>query len=327
MPLGALATGLLSGGASLLSGFGAASAQRKRDKANVRAMAEANFVNASRATKLNNELRQRADRAAKVPIVTQRSSGGDVDTERFIAQSEAMGINPITMVRSGSLGLWGRNWERTETTGENAMQAALAGDNIYYDSPNVLTGSPPQTTGQVLGGAFQDGLSAYSTVAQQDAQNAFQMRYLRAQQQGQAGLQAARMRSYGSLATGAGGGGSTGGGVLGSTPGKGLKIGGLDWLLNPNSSDAQQFENRLGEPGEWLFAPVIMYQDFKFQTEQMGEKAPQWRKDVAGTVDYSKQGWNAAAAAWTALRKQPVRVVPVPKKGSWTDYIPSFSFE
>lgn len=197
MPIGALAAGLVQGAASLFGGFGAASAQRDRDKANVRAVGEANRINDERAVEMNRQLRARADAAALVPVVTttkygrteQTSSYGDIDIDGFLEMSRRTGINPITMVRSGQLGLYGRTYSSTvtggedvvTTTGERAMDAALAGQNIASVIPNTLYGTPPQNTMSIMSGALSDGYGAYASVAQQDAQNAAQLEFLNRQ--------------------------------------------------------------------------------------------------------------------------------------------------
>lgn len=291
MNLGALATGLLTGGASLLGGFGAASAQRKRDMANVRAVATANYVNASRATKLNNELRQRADKAAKVPVVTTTKYGrtdtvsGDVDTDAFLSQAAKMGVNPLTLIRSGSLGLYGRTksvssgQDVVTTTGERAMDAALAGQNIYFDQANTLLGAPPQTTGQILGGGLSDGLGAYSQIASQDAQNAFQLKYLQQQTSSQMRLQSMQRAVMGAVAGGVTGGGvHRGGGGLGSD-----NTAGENWVLKA-----------LGRSWASLAAPVPAESDLNARYDeagtilQAGDNA--WRDWLLAHPEYAGRG-------------------------------------
>lgn len=218
MPFGALAAGAVSGISSLLGGFGQASAQRARFKALVKAQAEGNEIRDFRAREMNAQIRARADAAALVPEVTTTDYGrteyttGDIDVDAFLAQSARMGINPITMVRSGSLGHYARSYTQTggrdvvTTTGAHAMDAALAGQHIAEFDQSLLAGAPqPQSTMQIAGGALSDAYSAYSTVASQDAQNAFQLQYLRQQQV----RQSVARPTMGAIA-----GGYTGGGVV-----------------------------------------------------------------------------------------------------------------
>lgn len=249
--LGALAAGVVQGGASLLGGLFGASKQRDRDKANVKAMDLANAINNMRAESLNDQLRRRADAAAKVPVVTTTKdssttstdygkwelSTSDVDLDAFLDASARSGINPLTMIRSGAMGLFGRafsqtggrdtttssSFSETSTTGERAMEAALAGNNIAYYQPNQLLGAPPQSGGQAFAGALSDGLGAFTNWHQNSQQNALMTRQL--DQQARAvgnALQGARRSTMGSLAGGSVGGRQIpGGGQLraSATPG------------------------------------------------------------------------------------------------------------
>lgn len=260
--LGALAAGVIQGAGSLFSGFGAASKQRARDKANVRAMDVANQINAGRTEDMNRQIRARADAAALVPVVTTTNTdygrheetltAGDINVDAFIKQSNAMGINPISMLRSGAMGYYartssqtrtgGRDSVTTTTTGERAMDAALAGSEIPYYQANQLLGAAPQSTGEILGGSLSDAYGAYSQVAANDMQNAYQMAALQQQARSYAASSRApvRVSSFGapSVTTAGPRRSTAGSGSLGATPGPapdGYFLGGGLDAFSPNS--------------------------------------------------------------------------------------------
>lgn len=210
--MSAIAGALVSAGASLLGGFGKASAQRKRDKANVKAMVHANYMNAVRADAMNAEVRARADAASKIPIVTIREDAGyrdasGVDTDAFLAASARIGINPITMMRSGTLGLFGYTdygaRKSTETVhGAHAMDAALAGQHIAQFEAEQLLSAPPASGMEVFGNALGDGFQTYQGMRSQEIQNAHQLAVVDRQLEGEARIAATRQRGgFGSVPT------------------------------------------------------------------------------------------------------------------------------
>lgn len=63
----------------------------------------------------------------------------------------------------------------------------------------------------------------------------------------------------------------TDGGAGQSIPGQGnsLKMGGMTIKTDPGTSNSQDFENRYGEPAEWLASPGIAWNDLKYNASKM----------------------------------------------------------
>lgn len=274
---------LIGTGISILGGlFGGNSkkkAQEARDKHNVEAIRTANETNNKRAEDMNADVRARADEAAKVPVETysdsrtenwsKSESAGGFDADAFLAAADKTGINPISMMRSGMGSLFATNTSvgysgsqstgTTKTYGERAMDAALAGQNIYYDSPETLSGDAPQSTGETIGNALQSAGAAFSDYSAQQAQNDHQRAML------QDKLNAQASSSGSNVSTGGGGGGSGSGGAAVTTAGSfggsagsgmssggdenegGVTIGGVEIENAPGWSDAQTIEDEYGD--------------------------------------------------------------------------------
>lgn len=177
MPLGAI----VAGAASFISGILGRSSAKKQAKKEEEAIRKANDVATANAQQMNKEIRARADAAALVPVATERETRttGGVDTGRFLKEAEEMGINPLTMVRSGALSLYAdttvNDW--TCTTGERAMDAALSGTYLPQLSPVIAQTKVPGI-GEIAGNALVSGANQYLSDLSQAENNAFQMALL-----------------------------------------------------------------------------------------------------------------------------------------------------
>lgn len=223
---------LIAGGASLLSGLGGLFGGRKRDKENAARQqanddfnqletAKYNHLNRADVIAMNAAVRARAEKAAKVPIVTTTQHGkvvtkdsgftentthsaGRVDWKTMMADAEKAGFNPVTWLQGGAMAAYTRlgastvrrsaststttqGDDVTTVTGSGAMDAALAGQ--YIPSPALFQkGTPAQSTaptiGEVLGNAISAGASQFvSDLGVRNSEN-FQREMVNQQLQG-----------------------------------------------------------------------------------------------------------------------------------------------
>lgn len=195
---------LVAGGASLLSGLLGRSSAKKQAQEEKDAIRKANDQATAMAAQMNKEVRARADAASLVPVATERehseigtsrsSTRGGVDMAGFMAAAENNGFNPLTFLRSGALSLFATSDTETMstvdyedwtcTTGERAMDAALAGQYIPQLSP-VISQTRVPGVGEVFGNAIQSGANQYLQDLSQQENNAFQMDLLNARLKGQ----------------------------------------------------------------------------------------------------------------------------------------------
>lgn len=248
---------LVSGGISLLGGLFSSMGQKSRDKKNAEAARKANEANEARVTKMNADVRRRAERAASVPIVTNQQTAGSVDVKGMMAGAEAAGFNPITWLRNGGMQAYARTTSSSQVYNSQLMDAALAGSTIFQESAPPL--STAQTTGEVIGNALNTGASAWVNEASQERQNQFQMGLLQMQLDGQNKPGAYSGRRSGYVPTAFLGGSHTtanNSAVLAGGTGDAFK-----WVSGPNGTYMVPNQEVLPSPELYLSAALMPWID------------------------------------------------------------------
>lgn len=84
-----------------------------------------------------------------------------------------------------------------------------------------------------------------------------------------------------------------------------LQIGGVKWLTDPKTVDSDAISQRYGEPGEWLAAPMIMWEDYKKNSPGEFSIRPnspaawaveafrRWRDGRSSPVNRRQRGWGS----------------------------------
>lgn len=269
--MNALVGAAIQGGVSLIGGLLGQSSARDRERAEKEALRGLNRSNMELTAEMNRQVRARADAAARTPVVTTNFSEGHdntqggVDMDAFLAASARGGFNPLTFLRSGALGLFGTTRRQTgeyswsRTTGERAMEAALAGQYI----PTLVSDFPTTQvpgTGEIIGNALSAGAGTYLDWMASDKANAAAMeRQLASQaQRGGAGALSLGARapgvSYGSATRSGGSGALAKSFSQSSGPVKGNKLvlHNLPDLSLPHGPEGSNIaSNALGELGEF----------------------------------------------------------------------------
>lgn len=186
--MSAALSGLVSGGINLLGGLGAREREKDAYNAERQALTGLNKQNIYWTTRMNEELRQRADSAARTPHITttthDNQQGGGFDAAGFLASMKKIGMNPISAARAGLANMFATAWDKgtqvVTETGHFAMEAALAGQylpSLVSDFP----GSPfPRSGLEVASQAAGAGWDRFTQVYDQGVQNQFQRETLMA---------------------------------------------------------------------------------------------------------------------------------------------------
>lgn len=204
----------ISAGASLIGGLFGKSSEESRDRKNRRAQDAVNERNLAAAVAMNADVRRRAEAAAAVPIVTTSigSNKGGLDTAGFLAASDKLGLNKVSMMRAGALSLFATtdSYHKETVTGSRAMDAALAGQYLFQEpSPTPVTA---RGTGEVIGNALTAGANTYLEGMAADRQNQFQLDLLQKQLDGYNRNNALSQARRSAL------GGNSPGNIFGNTP-------------------------------------------------------------------------------------------------------------
>lgn len=174
----------IAAGASLIGGLFGRSDAKKQARKEEKAIRAANEAAKATADLMNRQVRARADAAALVPVATERESvsAGGMDMTRFLADAEKGGFNPLTYLRSGAASLYATqetaDWSCT--TGERAMDAALAGQHMPNLQP-VISQTRVPGVGEVLGNALTTGANQFLSDLSVKQNNEFQMQLLNRQ--------------------------------------------------------------------------------------------------------------------------------------------------
>lgn len=246
--LGALISGGLSLASGLLGGLGKQSSEKKQEEQlrQQRAEEKAAAVNYNARTTrnallMNKLVRKRADRAAKVPLVEETTGEGNL--QKLVADAEASGFNPLTVLRAGGQGFYASS--RKTTTGHNAMEAALAGQHL----PQLMTEvgqtsvQTARTGTDVLTSGLAAGVSGFQSGLEQEWQNQHALNLVQAQLQGAQRQGAYSGSRFGYVPSAVGAGGrvtSNGSGVLRSAN---ATLNGNPMLLSPQQIGATQVSN------------------------------------------------------------------------------------
>lgn len=160
----------VSGGSSFLSGLFGRSGAKKRAAEEVRRIEQANRANRDAAKEMNRQVRARADKAAKVPIVTKQVGQGNLAA--MVTDAVKNGFNPLTVLRSGGQAYYAGS--TTTVTGSTAMDAALAGQHIATLQPLISQTQVP-STGEVFGNALQAMAGSFTSMMSTNQAQQFQM--------------------------------------------------------------------------------------------------------------------------------------------------------
>lgn len=166
----------VSGGSSLISGLFGRSGAKKRAAEEVRRIEQANRANRDAANEMNRKVRARADKAAKVPIVTKQVGQGNLSA--MVADAIKNGFNPLTVLRSGGQAYYAGS--TTTVTGSTAMDAALAGQHIATMQPLISQTQVP-STGEVFGKALENVAGSITSMMNTNQAQKFQFDFLAAQ--------------------------------------------------------------------------------------------------------------------------------------------------
>lgn len=315
--------GLITGGLSLLGGLFGRSDAKKQKKKEEAAIAAANEQNAYQAEMT----RLRAQAAAKIPIVTQSASS--VDMAGFLKAAEAGGFNPLTFLRSGALGSFTRSIQ--SVTGSTAMDAALAGAGNGGGGASmmpVMSSVQVPGIGSVISNSLSQGFNRYLDLDSQYRQEQLQAAMVQAQLKGS--------QMYGPKAKGKYGpvGVYTNGMVVNGSkaaltgikgvdakytgPGDYLLVGGVPYKTNPNTSDADAFEQRYSDPGGWAGAAAALANDYYLNADPQSKALMDFVSQTPGQAGKRIVDWYSGALSRTAYR-----IMDLPNIGA--DYIKSIS--
>lgn len=161
MALGAILPGLLTGGASLISGL------FNKKKNNKGMMSSISKSNQERIAKANAQevawierVQASMKRASKAPVI---------DVEKFHKDAERLGFNPVTYLQSGALGMYNQRADAMAT----AQILASKTPYHYYERDTGQLQESGMSTGEAFGNALTSGVSAYLSAQQQIDQNDF----------------------------------------------------------------------------------------------------------------------------------------------------------
>lgn len=297
---------LLAGGLSLLSGLGAqssAKSQQKRQAAYDEAARQYNEM-WTRATNEKKEALGRELLTIPHTVDELESSRSSYDIDRFRADGEKLGYNPVTWLRSGALSGYGLT-DTASSKYETGQNAAAAFALMVPDTPTTTATQAVKvpSTMQAIGDAGTAALNVYRADEKQAASQAFQTTLLEKQL---AAIGAGKQNGSFFSGTGAPTIGSAGtamvGGLAGSRRSSGARGGGtlssgssdpLDkydpkaeeaqftnpwsWkgsTIDTQSPDAQSYEDRYGNIIAEIAGGYNLASDsLKNQT---GKSIPQW---------------------------------------------------
>lgn len=322
----ALALGLAKGAGSLISGLSAAHNQKEQYHQERQRLQILNDRNRMWTDKLNQELRARADAAALVPVETTST----VDMAGFLAAAEMAGFNKLSFLRSGALSLF----TKVSTTGERAMDAALAGDNWFQEvstNPNL---GYTTSSGEAVGDAISSGADAFMSEWQREAQNNFQLGLLQTTLAAKANMRLGSVVGLGSSphavlsggVTSVQGGGTTGGG---GKPGTVKLTDWLSWIVgNDKPVDESDLVKRYDDAGRMLEIGRRAFEDWKTNNPEIGSEADKGVKQALELTNMTAKdivrvfNWlnvlpsaGARARAWVADQFSGTKVTVTPPMG------------
>ena len=285
MALGAILPGLLTGGASLISGL------FNKKKNNKGMMSSISKSNQERIAKANAQevawierVQASMKRASKAPVI---------DVEKFHKDAERLGFNPVTYLQSGALSMYNQRADAMAT----AQILASKTPYHYYERDTGQLQESGMSTGEAFGNALTSGVSAYLSAQQQIDQNDFA-------KQMQATAIAAQNQRYGGRSTSqqfaaaaAPATVSTGATRIKGLPNTVTSAGGIPTVYGPLYQDAvtpaqmEEMEKRLGATVSDIAVPVI-YAPSVLDDERNIDTAKNWYWDAARVA--FKQGSRAA---------------------------------
>lgn len=337
--LPALALGALSAGGAFLSAMGQKNAAAKTWRLQQMENARVDQINRD-ATQLQNEASAYyGQKLLETPMHESTHTLNFIDIPGFMHDAERAGFNPATFLNSGALGMYHSQQVIRNSTGHNAADAyKMMLPNASLAVAGQVPAQHSSLS--AFGGALSAGASAFGTQYRADQSYDLQMTKLLGalSMQGMGLSQSNGLATTLSFGNGGGGGlaGGGGGGLGGATSANGLTYqgqpyipgavegnaklnslpyfaqwgmdDGKNYVANPWSRafvdpyvanvDAQQ--KRYGEPGEWLFAPDVMFHDLV--------------RNVSGR---SIRDWGVAAGMDIGSYKLPTDTSWEPSFGRW----------
>ena len=197
-----------------------------------------------------------------------------VDLKAMVADAEAAGFNPLTVIRNGGMAGYSKS---VELPGYQMMIPTAFHETPYQQqhvfqagqAPTSAGPAPVQGVGSVFAGALQDGFSTFMSENRIMEQRDFQREMLNASL---AGIQ--RGKKAGNSTAGSFGyvpGTVSAGGDIKIKKQPELWFAGTRVLTDPKTSPASDYTDRWGDegPGAWVSGMGVMMRDFQHNMKDM----------------------------------------------------------
>lgn len=165
----------LSGGLSLLSGFGAQSSAKSQQRRQLAYDEYARNWNQGQINNLNNARQSYGEKLLSQPDVATSENSSWVDVEGMMSAANRAGFNPVTWIQNGGLQAYTQSSSRnTSTNYAAAYEMMLPQLNLI----NASTAVNVPSALSVIGDAGQAALKSFQTDARLQESQAFQERLL-----------------------------------------------------------------------------------------------------------------------------------------------------
>lgn len=169
----------LSGGLSLLSGFGAQSSAKKQQKMQLAMDEFARRYNADRLGEYNSEVRNLGERLLETPQITQTSTRNSswVDVDSMMLDAQRAGFNPVTWLNAGGM----QAYTQSQADGWQSQTDPVAAFQMMMPQLQQIQASQAvniPSTMSVIGDAGQAALKSFQTDQRLLDSQAFQEKML-----------------------------------------------------------------------------------------------------------------------------------------------------
>lgn len=282
--------GLISGGLSLLSGFGAKQSAAKQSRQQIINDNAANYYNEQQIAAMNAARRHLGERLLETPQWSKESNIQEnrswVDTDAMMMAAERAGFNPVTFLNAGGLAAYTQS--NTTSYRESSGNDPVAAFQMMMPTANQRSATQAANIPSVMsivGDAGQAALKSYQADARLQDSQAFQERLLNLKL---SQLQQPSSKSRSGLDTGFGSTPRTGGSgtslvssVLPFFARQGglapdvkapevTDIGYYGWKQDPRLPSGQVIEDTYTEVGSWPFSAFKAANDVWYNASLRG---------------------------------------------------------
>lgn len=262
--------GLISGGLSLLSGFGAKQSAAKQSRQQIINDNAANYYNEQQIAAMNSTRMWLGERLLETPQWSKETNKQDerswVDVDAMMLAADRAGFNPVTFLNAG--GLQAYTQRSTDSYRETLQNDPVAAFSLMMPAANQRTATQAAnipSTLSVLGDAGQAALKSYQTDARLQSSQAFQENLLRLKLDSiQDGKASKLSTGFGSTPRAGNSGTSLVSSVLPFFARGGLEpdvkapevtdLGYYGWKQDPRLPSGQVIEDTYTEVGSWPFS-------------------------------------------------------------------------